>query len=92
MLWLVPMAPVFLEWLERFTERILEGSPAVTALLAKPPFADQPPRMLRLRVYRYRFATPHELATTGHRWTRKDLGPFYPMPFVRSLRGLVGQQ
>ena len=92
MLWLVPMAPVFLDWLERFTERLVEGAPAVTALLAKPPFAGQLPRTLRLRVNRHRFATPHELATTGHRWTRKDLGPVYAMPFVRSLRGLMGQQ
>jgi len=86
MLWFVPIAPVFLDWLERFTERIVEGSPAVTALLAKPPFADEPPRMLRLRVYRYRFATPQQLATTGDWWTREDLGPFYPMPFVQKPR------
>jgi hypothetical protein len=82
MLWFVPMGPVFLDWLTRFGNRILAGDPRVTALLAKPPFGGRPPRMLRLRVYRYRFTTPAQRAETGAWWTREDLGPFYPLPVL----------
>jgi hypothetical protein len=84
MLWFVPMGPVFLDWLARFGERLLDGSPTVTALLEQPPFDDRPPRLLRLRVYRYRFATPTERAETGAWWMREDLGPFYPLPVLRA--------
>lgn len=48
MLWFVSMSPVFLEWFERLLVRLAEGSPAVTATLARPPPAGAGP--LRLRV------------------------------------------
>jgi hypothetical protein len=86
MLWFVPMSPVFLEWFERFLDRLVAGSPAVTGLLAQPPFGDQPPRQLRVSVYRYRFATPQERAASGAWWTREYLGPFQPLPYVEARR------
>ncbi|MCG6943213.1 MAG: lipase maturation factor family protein [Thiohalocapsa sp.] len=79
-IWFVPKAPPFLDDFGTFLERLLEGSPPVTRLLAKPPFADGPPTMLRVRVYRYRFATPEEHAKQGVWWVREDLGPFWPLP------------
>jgi hypothetical protein len=82
MLWFVPMGPVFLDWLERFLTRLMEGSAPVTGLLARPPLADGPPRMLRVEVYRYHFTTPAERAKTSAWWTREDLGPFYPLPYL----------
>jgi hypothetical protein len=82
MLWFVPKNPIFLEWLERFLDRLLEGSPSVTALLAKPPTGAGPPRLLRVQVYRYRFSTPRERAATGQWWQREPLGPFYPLATV----------
>jgi len=81
MLWFVPISPFFLDWLERFAERLLEGSPPVLARLRGPlPFDGAAPRMLRLKVYRYRFTTPEERAATGDWWRRDYLGPFYPLP------------
>jgi hypothetical protein len=82
MLWFVPMNPVFLDLFDRFLTRLVEGSPSVTALLAHPPTGADPPRMLRVRVYRYHFTAPAERAETGNWWRREDLGPFYPLPLV----------
>lgn len=62
MLWFVPSSPFFLDWLDRFLHRLLEGSPPVTGLLADTPFGNQPPRMLRVDLYRYGFASPEERA------------------------------
>ena len=84
MLWFVPMNPVFLDLFERFLIRLTEGSAPVTALLARPPLGAEPPRLLRVRVYRYRFTTPQERSETGHWWQREDLGPFYPLPDLRA--------
>ncbi len=86
MLWFVPMSPVFLDWLERFLDRLVAGSPPVTGLLAQPPFGDQPPRQLRVSAYRYRFASPRERAASGVWWTREYLGPFQPLPYVETKR------
>ena len=81
-LWFVPKGPHFLDWFERFLGGLLDGSPPITGLLAHSPFADQPPRMLRTRVYRYRFATREERSDKGVRWVREDLGPFFPLPYL----------
>jgi lipase maturation factor 1 len=81
-LWFMPKGPLFLPDLEAFLRRLREGSPAVTALLAEPPFGDKPPETLRVRAYRYRFATPAERAEQGVWWMREDLGQFLPLPQV----------
>jgi hypothetical protein len=79
-LWFVPKGPPFLPDFERFLQRLLDGSPPVTALLAEPPFGGEPPRHLRVKVYRYRFATPDERTAQGVWWVREDQGPFWPLP------------
>ncbi len=86
MMWFVPKGPVFLDWFERFLVRLLEGAPPVTALLREAPFGEQPARMLRVEVYRYRFATPRERSQTGNWWERESLGPFLPLPFLQLAR------
>lgn len=80
MMWFVPSHPVFLPWFERFLERLLENSPAVLGLLEANPFPAEPPRFLRVGVWRYRFATPEMRAAGGQWWEREFLGPFYPLP------------
>lgn len=80
MMWFVPSHPVFLPWFERFLERLLENSPAVLGLLESNPFPAEPPRFLRVGVWRYRFATPELRAAGGQWWEREFLGPFYPLP------------
>ncbi|WP_058555975.1 lipase maturation factor family protein [Thiohalocapsa sp. ML1] len=81
-LWFLPKGPLFRPDLKAFLNRLREGAPAVTALLAEPPFGDKPPKMLRVRAYRYRFATPAERAADGIWWVREDLGAFLPLPQV----------
>jgi hypothetical protein len=80
MVWLVPLDPYFLPWLERLLERLLEGSPAVLSLLAADPFPEGPPRIVRVSLYRYRFTDWDTRAATGAWWTREYLGPFHPLP------------
>jgi hypothetical protein len=65
-------------WFENFCRRLLEGSPAVLALLEHNPFPDGPPRYVRSTLYRYRFADAHTRRTTGAWWTREPLGEFLP--------------
>jgi len=82
MLWFVPRNPLFLDLFERFLLRLREGSPAVTALLVRPPTGEEPPGWLRVRLYRYHFERPGEITSDGAWWRREDLGPFYPLPLL----------
>ena len=66
-------------WLERFLAGLLEGSPAVQALLANDPFAGRPPRYLRTMLYDYRFTDAAERRRTGAWWRRRALGPYGPV-------------
>lgn len=61
-------------WLERFLQRLLEGSPSVQALLGDSPFAGQPPRYVRLVYYRYHFTNWESDHATGNWWQREKLG------------------
>jgi predicted DCC family thiol-disulfide oxidoreductase YuxK len=65
-------------WFLMFCQRLLEGSPDVTALLAHNPLADSPPKYLRAQVYMYQFTTPEERRTTGNWWKRTLRGPYVP--------------
>jgi len=85
MLWFVPKGPFFLDWFQRFLARLQAGSGSVAGLLAAGPFGDQPPHLVRVDVYRYRFTTPEERAQSGDWWRREWLGPFYPLPAVGRL-------
>jgi lipase maturation factor 1 len=60
-------------WFLRLCERLLQGEPAVLALLDHNPFPDQPPRYLRAILYEYRFATIEERQTSGDWWRRREL-------------------
>lgn len=51
-----------------------EGNPYVLALLENNPFPKEPPKLIRVVVYLYQFATPEEHAKTGAWWVRKQLG------------------
>ncbi|HKD18893.1 MAG TPA: lipase maturation factor family protein [Thermoanaerobaculia bacterium] len=66
-------------WVRSFLGRLLEGSPAVTGLLAKNPFAGNPPRYVRAVLYDYRFTDAAERRRTGAWWRRRELGLFCPV-------------
>lgn len=80
MIWFVPGAPVFLDWFDRFLDRIMDNEPAVLQQFAFNPFPLKKPKALRVSVYRYRFTTPKERTASGAWWHREYLGPFFPLP------------
>jgi len=81
MMWFVPMGhPINMYWFDRFLERLSKNAPAVTGLLAENPFADAPPRALRVQAWRYRMVDPFERAAGEPWWEVTYLGPFFPPP------------
>ena len=69
-------------WFQAFLVRLLEGSPSVSALLARNPFPDAPPRYLRTPLFRYKFASFAEWRA-GAWWTREPAGDFCPTVELR---------
>lgn len=80
-LWFAALSPPLVrhdEWLWNFLDRLREGSPAVIALLARNPFPEHPPALIRVRLYRYAYTRPEERAHTGNVWRRERVAP--PVP------------
>lgn len=78
-MWFAALNPRRAEhWLAGLMRGILRGSPDVLGLLQGDPFPDDPPRYIRLMVYKYRFATPIERRDTGAWWERDLVGPLTP--------------
>ncbi|HET7032054.1 MAG TPA: lipase maturation factor family protein [Casimicrobiaceae bacterium] len=75
-------------WFVGFMFRLLEGSPAVLALLDGNPFPEGPPRFVRAKLYEYRFSDASARAATGVWWAREPAGLYFPQvslaDFVRS--------
>jgi predicted DCC family thiol-disulfide oxidoreductase YuxK len=69
--------PRRLLWFSRFIQRLRQNEPAVTALLEKNPFPDNPPVHLRALLYNYNYADSNERAQ-GQWWKRKLLEPYFP--------------
>jgi len=65
-------------WFLAFQRRLLQASPPVLGLLARDPFAGEPPRYLRSTVYRHRFTDAATRRATGNWWEREELGPYCP--------------
>jgi hypothetical protein len=81
----MPGAPVE-PWFVHLVAKLLEGDPAVRALLAPGPFADHAPRAVRARYYRYqltRFGEP------THAWWKRTLVSEYLPAFARDDPRLV---
>src|SRR5271170_5611069 len=64
-------------WTIGLMQRLLEGSPAVLALLDSNPFADAPPKYVRAWLYDYRFADPRARAQ-GQWWVRRPEELYFP--------------
>ncbi len=69
--------PQHLRWFWLFLERLLENEPSVTALLARNPFPDKPPRFVRAQFYDYSYAGAADKAR-GMWWQRRLLGLYFP--------------
>jgi hypothetical protein len=70
-------------WFSRLIQRLLEGSPDVLNLLAKNPFPDKPPRVIRAVVYDYHFSDATRRRDTQAIWTRQLLGGYFPTVSLR---------
>jgi hypothetical protein len=81
-MWFVTLHPRHVPWFEYFLVALLDNSPTVTALLQHNPFADKPPRYIRVEAYRYNFTDSDEREQIGNWWRREALGPFTPLPWV----------
>ena len=72
-----PMARI--DWVvERKWAPVLEGSPAVLALMDSAPFADRPPMYVRAELYDYRFSDAATHDATGNWWVRRRIGLYFP--------------
>jgi hypothetical protein len=61
-------------WVHGLAGGLLEGRSAVTGLLGETPFPDEPPRFVRVRLYRYRFSDWDALRAEGAWWQREEIG------------------
>jgi hypothetical protein len=74
-IWFAAMAsPGDYPWTFHFVWKLLHNDPKTLSLLASNPFPDAPPRYIRARLYRYRFAPLGERAW----WKREPLGEWLP--------------
>ncbi len=71
--------------------RLLQGSPAVLAMLESNPFSDVPPKYVRAQLYDYRFADRRTHLATRQWWVRRPEGLYFPQvstaDFTRAGQG-----
>lgn len=79
--------PRYDRWLVLLVVRLLQGDPAVTALLdPSTPFRRRPPDEIRALLYDYRFTSPAQRRRTGDWWSRRLLGVYIPPLAIRDGR------
>ena len=72
-------------WFTNFILRLLQGSPAVTDLLAKNPFPRKPPLYLRAELFDYSFTDFATRRATGQWWARQPRGLYFPPITLRNV-------
>jgi hypothetical protein len=65
-------------WFQSFLLRLLQGEPAVLALLEHNPFPEKPPRFLRAVSDTYEFTTPAGHSKTGDWWKAEPAAIYCP--------------
>jgi hypothetical protein len=77
LMWFAALSPAYAEpWFPRLARKLLEGDPTTLRLLRHNPFADEPPVVVRARLYLYRFTTWEERRRDGAWWHREPAGEF----------------
>jgi hypothetical protein len=88
LMWFAGLSPAYAQgWFVPFAVKLLENDRPTLKLLGHNPFAEQPPRYVRARLYRYRFTTYRERKETGAWWFRRYLGDFLPPVSLRESAG-----
>ena len=76
-IWFAAMStPERYPWTIHLIWKLLHNDPEALSLLSGNPFPEAPPRFIRARLFRYRFAPPGN--TTGAWWDREPLGNWIP--------------
>ncbi|SFR71701.1 Lipase maturation factor [Agromyces sp. CF514] len=83
LMWFLPLGRMWEPWFEVFLLRLLEADAATLRLLAHDPFDGRPPTLVRVRAYRYRFATRAEFRERRVRWIRTLEGEVMPPTGLR---------
>ncbi|QSX38166.1 lipase maturation factor family protein [Shewanella sedimentimangrovi] len=65
-------------WFRMLILRLLFNSPEVLALLQHNPFEGKTPKMVRARLFEYRFTTRQEHAQSGDWWHAREIGTYFP--------------
>ncbi|MGW7662864.1 lipase maturation factor family protein [Streptomyces sp. NPDC054756] len=80
LMWFAALSPSYAgSWFGTLMERLLENDRATLRLLRRSPFpADEPPRFVRARLFRYRYTTWRELRETGACWERTYVREYLP--------------
>jgi lipase maturation factor 1 len=79
-LWFASLGSVSSDpWVMSVQERLLANEPDVLRLFRANPFADAPPRAVRVVIWQYWFTTHEERARTGAYWNRRFLGEYAPV-------------
>jgi len=78
-MWFAAMGPPErYPWIIELVARLLEGDRSTLKLLRRNPFPERPPRIVRARLFRYRFTTRAERRGTGAWWARTPVGEYLP--------------
>jgi hypothetical protein len=84
LMWFAAMSsPMYHDWFMPFVLKLLHADRPTLRLLRIDPFAGDPPRFVRARLYRYRFTTPAEHRESGAWWRRELLGEYLPPVSLR---------
>jgi hypothetical protein len=75
-------------WVTQAEVELLRGNPAVLELFAANPFAQAPPRRVRVVRWQYWFTTPAERRATGA-WWRRELVDVYTIVMERNDDGKI---
>ena len=79
LMWFAALSPAYAErWFVPLVVKLLENDRPTLKLLARNPFPDTPPTLIRARFYRYRFTTSRERRETGAWWNRVLVGEYLP--------------
>ncbi|WP_422116711.1 lipase maturation factor family protein [Brachybacterium sp. UNK5269] len=73
-MWFLALRPGAQDWFVALLQALRDGDPGVRRLLAHDPFDGAAPTGIRVRYFRYRYATPAERRDSGAWWVRTDLG------------------
>lgn len=63
-------------WFVHFLSALAQNNKSVLNLLKINPFADTPPKYLRVKLYKYKFTKPEVLFSSGQWWQREEVGVY----------------